>query len=172
MGCLQPETGMGGTATGDRVRILVATPGGDVTHEGFLLAPASPAHITVKLDNGYNVTFAENEVSSLIPLGGSVTQSEEIAGSVEEDVSLPEIWILHTGGTIASKVDYVTGAVTARFEPEELLDAVPELARHARIRTVKLGNMWSDDIRARHWNLMMNATKEAFDSGEVTLRKN
>ena len=31
--------------------------------------------------------------------------------------------ILHTGGTIASKVDYVTGAVAARFEREELLDA-------------------------------------------------
>ena len=59
------------------------------------------------------------------------------------------------GGTIASKVDYVTGAVAARFEPEELLDAVPELAQHARIRAKKLGNMWSDDIRPRHWNAMM-----------------
>ena len=82
-----------------------------------------------------------------------------------ENPDLPEVWILHTGGTIASKVDYVTGAVAARFEPEELLDAVPELAQHARIRAKKLGNMWSDDIRPRHWNAMMAETKRAFDAG-------
>ena len=80
------------------------------------------------------------------------------------DLDLPEVWILHTGGTIASKVDYVTGAVAARFEPEELLDTVPELSQHARIRAKKLGNMWSDDIRARHWNAMMTETKRAFDA--------
>ena len=74
---------------------------------------------------------------------------------------------MHTGGTIASKVDYVTGAVAARFEPEELLDAVPELAQIARIKAKKLGNMWSDDIRARHWNKMMIETKKAFDAGAV-----
>ena len=71
------------------------------------------------------------------------------------------------GGTIASKVDYATGAVTARFEPHELLDAVPELRSIARIRAIKLGNMWSDDIRPRHWNRMLQATSEAFSEGAV-----
>ena len=158
---------MSGPTAGDRVQIQVSTPGGDVSHEGVLLAPAQPQHITVKLANGYNVTFAEREVSSMKVIGKTVTTEEQIPATANEDGNLPEVWILHTGGTIASKVDYVTGAVSARFEPEELLDAVPELAQHARIKTVKLGNMWSDDIRARHWNLMMNATKEAFDSGAV-----
>ncbi|MDP6899967.1 MAG: Glu-tRNA(Gln) amidotransferase subunit GatD [Candidatus Thalassarchaeaceae archaeon] len=156
---------MGNPQTGARVRIIAATPGGEVSHDGYLLSPASPGHVTVKLDNGYNVTFAEDEVSTITPLGGTATTSESLNADIVEDSELPEVWILHTGGTIASKVDYVTGAVTARFEPEELLDAVPELAQHARIRTVKLGNMWSDDIRSRHWNLMMASTKEAFDAG-------
>lgn len=156
---------MSGPAAGDRVRILVTTPGGDVTHEGVLLAPTSPNHVTLKLVNGYNVTFAEDEVNSLTQIGGSPIHIEQRVATVSEDENLPEVWILHTGGTIASKVDYVTGAVTAQFEPEELLDSVPELAQHARIRTLKLGNMWSDDIRARHWNLMMRATNEAFEAG-------
>ncbi len=158
---------MSGPAAGNLVRILVATPGGDVCHEGVLLSPASPEHITIKLANGYNVTFAENEVTSMTLIGDAIIHSEQIATPMNEDSNLPEVWILHTGGTIASKVDYVTGAVTAQFEPDELLNAVPELAQHARIRTLKLGNMWSDDIRARHWNLMMNATKEAFEAGAV-----
>ena len=158
---------MGRPEGGDRVRLTAATPEGAVTHEGILLAPAAGGHVTVKLDNGYNVTFAESEISEMTLLSAQEFTEEVLNSTPTENQELPEIWILHTGGTIASKVDYMTGAVAARFEPEELLDAVPELAQHARIRTRKLGNMWSDDIRARHWNAMMAATKEAFDSGAV-----
>ena len=154
---------MGGAESGDRVRLTATTPEGAVTHEGILLAPATDAHQTVKLDNGYNVTFADSDISEIHLLSKASVENEVLSLMNEENSDLPEIWILHTGGTIASKVDYVTGAVAARFEPEELLDAVPELAQHARIRTMKLGNMWSDDIRARHWNAMMNAAKEEFD---------
>ena len=49
---------MGNPASGDRVRLTASTPEGAVTHEGILLSPAASGHITVKLDNGYNVTFA------------------------------------------------------------------------------------------------------------------
>ena len=158
---------MGSPVSGDRVRFTATTPEGAVTHEGILLAPSARDHVTVKLDNGYNVTFAESAISEISTISAATLPEESLNASPSEDPNLPEIWILHTGGTIASKVDYVTGAVAARFEPEELLDAIPELANHARIRTRKLGNMWSDDIRARHWNAMMMATKEAFDSGAV-----
>jgi glutamyl-tRNA(Gln) amidotransferase subunit D len=158
---------MGSPQSGDRVRLTATTPEGSVTHEGILLAPAASGHVTVKLDNGYNVTFAESEVSEISLISAAVLNVENLNPRPPDDPNLPEVYILHTGGTIASKVDYVTGAVAARFEPEELLDAVPELANHARIRTKKLGNMWSDDIRARHWNAMMMAAKEAFDSGAV-----
>ena len=93
----------------------------------------------------------------------SVPAIEEPATpEIEQDQSLPLVHLIHTGGTIASKVDYATGAVTARFDPHELLDAVPELRGIARIRAVKLGNMWSDDIRPRHWNRMLRATEESF----------
>ena len=158
---------MGSPESGDRVRLTATTPEGKVTHEGILLAPSTNGHVTIKLDNGYNVTFAESEISDINMLSAAQKHSENLPSHTAENSELPEIWILHTGGTIASKVDYVTGAVAARFEPEELLDAVPELGNHARIRTKKLGNMWSDDIRARHWNAMMDATQEAFDAGAV-----
>jgi len=56
---------MGGPIIGDRVRITAATPEGPVTHEGILLSPATEGHMTVKLDNGYNVTLAETEISDI-----------------------------------------------------------------------------------------------------------
>jgi glutamyl-tRNA(Gln) amidotransferase subunit D len=99
---------------------------------------------------------------------GEMTEPQEVVTEpIKQDESLPLVHLIHTGGTIASKVDYSTGAVTARFEPSELLQAVPELRSIARIRAVKLGNMWSDDIRPRHWNRMLKATEEAFAEGAV-----
>ena len=158
---------MGSPESGERIRFTASTPEGSVTHEGILLAPATSGHITIKLDNGYNITFAESAISEITTIGSAKLPDTIANTSISENSDLPEIWILHTGGTIASKVDYVTGAVAARFEPEELLDAIPELANHARIRTKKLGNMWSDDIRVRHWNAMMASAEEAFNSGAV-----
>jgi glutamyl-tRNA(Gln) amidotransferase subunit D len=158
---------MGSPESGERIRFTASTPEGPVTHEGILLAPSTSDHVTVKLDNGYNITFAEAQISEMTTVGAATSPDAITNTNIPENSDLPEVWILHTGGTIASKVDYVTGAVAARFEPEELLDAIPELANHAQIRTKKLGNMWSDDIRARHWNAMMEATEEAFNSGAV-----
>ena len=62
-------------------------------------------------------------------------------------------------------MDYATGAVEAKFEPEEMLDAVPELAGIARLDAVKIGNMFSDDIRPQHWNIIAKACADAFADG-------
>ena len=67
---------MGSPEGGDRVRITAATPEGAVTHEGILLAPAASGHVTVKLDNGYNVTFAESEVSEISLLSAAILVEE------------------------------------------------------------------------------------------------
>ena len=121
----------------------------------------------MKLQNGYNVSFPESYVGSVEEMEEAPEISEPETTEEPQDESLPLVHLIHTGGTIASKVDYATGAVTARFDPHELLDAVPELRKIARIRAVKLGNMWSDDLRPRHWNRMLRATEEAFAEGAV-----
>ena len=59
---LRTPIAMGGPNQGDRVRINASHPEGSVTHEG-ILAPATGGHVTVKLDNGYNVTFQQSEIS-------------------------------------------------------------------------------------------------------------
>ena len=151
---------------GSRVKLIVNTWNGSSEVEGVLLAPTTQEHITVKLVNGYNATHSISSIESIENLG----ELPNIVGDstvVVVDHSLPIVHILHTGGTIASKVDYTTGAVSARFEPEELLAAVPELASIAQIETKKLGNMWSDDIRPQHWNRMAEAASSSFEEGAV-----
>jgi glutamyl-tRNA(Gln) amidotransferase subunit D len=121
----------------------------------------------MKLVNGYNISYPEAVVQTVEILDSVEIYEEKTSSPIPQDESLPLVHLIHTGGTIASKVDYKTGAVSARFEPDELLEAVPELRSIARINAVKLGNMWSDDIRPRHWNRMLEATKEAFAEGAV-----
>ncbi len=152
---------------GTPVKVAVKTWSGVVEHEGLALPAAGPKLITLKLANGYNVSYPESYVESVEILDEVKISEEEAPTPIEQDGNLPLVHLIHTGGTIASKVDYATGAVTARFEPDELLQSVPELKSVARLRVVKLGNMFSDDIRPRHWNRMLKATEEAFAEGAV-----
>lgn len=151
---------------GKRVRMVAEGPAGSTSHEGVVLPGAAQDHITIKLVNGYNVSYPLNTVTSIDEIGDR-TPNTSSTGKVEQNQHLPKVTIIHTGGTIASKVDYATGAVIARFEPEELLSSVPEILEIANLDAVKLGNMWSDDIRPIHWNKMIDACQEAFDSGSV-----
>ena len=152
---------------GTPIKLVVKTWSGKAEHTGIALPGSGKNLVTMKLQNGYNVSFPESYVDSFEVLDEMPVIEEEIVESEPQDESLPLVHLIHTGGTIASKVDYATGAVTARFDPHELLDAVPELRGIARIRAVKLGNMWSDDLRPRHWNRMLKATEEAFAEGAV-----
>ena len=152
-------------AEGTRIRMNVETMAGETWHEGVVLPATTSGHVTVKLDNGYNVS---HPLSSLISISELSTPSQAVMAESpdkEVDESLPLVRIIHTGGTIASKVDYSTGAVVARFEPGEMLSAIPELADIAQIEAVKIGNMWSDDMRPQHWNLINAAITDAFSEG-------
>ena len=153
--------------TGSKVRINIESRIGKQTHEGVIISPAGNGLITIKLQNGYNFSHPIDAVNliELIenPKNGSEFDNTKIQNDVNQD--LPLVTLLHTGGTIASKVDYETGAVIARFEPDEILDSVPELIPIARIEAVLIGNMFSDDIRPRHWNRMIEETQAAFERG-------
>ncbi len=162
-----PASMEGWPKPGTPVKLVVKTWAGRAEHSGIALPSSGNKLITMKLQNGYNVSFPESYVDSFEVLDEMPVIEEEVEETTPQDESLPLVHLIHTGGTIASKVDYATGAVTARFDPHELLDAVPELRGIARIRAVKLGNMWSDDLRPRHWNRMLKATEEAFAEGAV-----
>jgi glutamyl-tRNA(Gln) amidotransferase subunit D len=154
-------------SAGQRVKLEVETRNGKTHIEGVVLHPAAKNHLTVKLVNGYNASYPLEEVTSieLLQTESAPSVADAAKQARETNDALPRIRILHTGGTIASKVDYTTGAVVARFEPEEMIASLPELALIANIEAVKLGNMFSDDIRPQHWNTMIQASKQAFDDG-------
>ena len=83
------------------------------------------------VSNGYNLGINKKEIDK-IEIIKKYKKIKKIRHK-EHDINkkLPIISILHTGGTIASKVDYRTGAVYSSYNPEELLDMFPELSKIA-----------------------------------------
>jgi glutamyl-tRNA(Gln) amidotransferase subunit D len=115
-------------------------------------------HVTVKLSTGYNIIVPAKDLHGALARPASV--QEQHKPQIQQNPNLPKISILHTGGTIASKVDYRTGATVAQFDPKELASMFPELLHIAHIESRLLRNMQSDDMRFAHYNLMAREVLE------------
>ena len=124
------------------------------TYTGIILPrseTADPLHIVLKLRSGYNIGIAAASVEDI-----------RIAGRKEAHYKIPEkefpynpkkvlVKLLGTGGTIASRLDYRTGAVIPAFSPGELYGSVPELADICNLETEKLYGVFSENMAPEQW---------------------
>lgn len=119
--------------------------------------------LIVKLDNGYNIGINLRNVKKAELVKKSKNKKEK---KVKKNIpKKPFISILHTGGTIASKVDYRTGGVVSRFNPEELIKMFPELKNYGRIHSVFISNMFSEDMRFAHYKIIAEYAKKEVLNG-------
>lgn len=118
-------------------------------HEGIIIPSKENNFITLKLKSGYNISVKISDISN-IKKTGSQKVGKGTAVKVKQDKSLPKISILHTGGTIAGRVDYKTGAILSAFDPEDLLGMFPELAQIGFFHTKLIGNILSGNLRFKH----------------------
>jgi glutamyl-tRNA(Gln) amidotransferase subunit D (EC 6.3.5.7) len=151
---------------GDRVRVERA----GVTNEGVLMPSTTDTHLVIKLDGGYNVgidrkaagvDLIEESVHNVDDESDGDSDISEIA--FEED--LPTVSLISTGGTIASTVDYRTGAVTAQFDADDVLRAVPELAGRANYRGRVVANILSENMEPAIWQDLVAAIQEEIEAG-------
>jgi glutamyl-tRNA(Gln) amidotransferase subunit D len=141
----------------------------DNEHLEGILVNEDEKHIVLKLSSGYNIGIKKSKISKMDDIHShKELAKEEISEKVHKEIvqghELPKVLILHTGGTIASKVDYNTGGVIARFSPEELLSMFPEIKDIARIESRLFRNMWSDDMRFSHYNLIAKEIEKELES--------
>ncbi|WP_336364230.1 Glu-tRNA(Gln) amidotransferase subunit GatD [Halalkalicoccus salilacus] len=149
---------------GDRVRAERA----DRRYEGVVLPSSTPEHLVLKLDGGYNVGV-DREAATIELLEADVYEIDDEGGSEESEVEfdddLPTVALISTGGTIASTVDYRTGAVTARFDAEDVLRAVPDLAGLANYRGRVVANILSENMTPEVWRDLAQAVYEEIEAG-------
>jgi glutamyl-tRNA(Gln) amidotransferase subunit D len=155
---------------GDWVRIEKE----DTVYEGRVM-PSMKRYITIKMKSGYNAGFSTDKVQVTlleknggIPDGGKNGKGESKATANEKLKSrkkLPKIAILSTGGTIASKIDYRTGAVTSQFTADDILAAIPELKEIADFKGRVISSILSENMDSQSWQNLARAVVEEIEAG-------
>ncbi len=144
--------------------VLVTTKDND-TIEGLLLPSSEEGVLLVKLDSGYNIGVQQEDVRRIAVLEKAEEKKNPQKEKAPENPTLPTMTILHTGGTIASRVDYRTGGVHTAFSPEDLLQMFPELKEIANIDSELIAQMWSDDLRFIHFSLIARKIEQHIKKG-------
>ncbi|MCB2211699.1 Glu-tRNA(Gln) amidotransferase subunit GatD [bacterium] len=158
-------------ATGARVwcEVKATTDQGDFV--GILLPRSETAddkHLVMKLTyNGYNVGIKSESIQHIEVLGYRKANYKIPEKEFPKDPVKPNVILLGTGGTIASRLDYRTGAVIPAFSPGELYGAVPELADIANMNTKKIFGEFSENIGPMHWKKVAEAVAAEIETGNV-----
>lgn len=103
-------------------------------------------HLVLKLETGYNVGVHVERVARIRERGYKEAIYKIPEQAFPRKPDLPKVTLLGTGGTIASRLDYRTGAVIPAFTPGELYGAVPELAELANLETRKIFGVFSENM--------------------------
>ena len=133
---------------GDIVRVVT-----EVDYSGMIMPRyeySDDLHIVLKLKSGYNVGLEVSKIKK-IEIESSSEITKETVHQPRINPNLPKLLLVSTGGTIASKVDYRTGAVAPALTAAELNATVPELTEIANIDTEVLFSEYSENLLPEHW---------------------
>nr|WP_236943460.1 Glu-tRNA(Gln) amidotransferase subunit GatD [Ignicoccus islandicus] len=108
--------------------------------------------IVIKLDNGYNIGIKKENIERIEVLGKYEKKvSHRESKRVERRPGFPLVKIIGTGGTIASKIDYETGAVKPYLSANELIEDIPEIKEIADLETEQLLDILSENMKPKNW---------------------
>ncbi|BDZ70362.1 Glu-tRNA(Gln) amidotransferase subunit GatD [Methanobacterium petrolearium] len=125
-----------------------------IEYQGMLLDRAEDAdewHVVLKLANGYNIGVNIVEAEAKLLEKGEKPKIDLPPLDIKEDPEKMDISIISTGGTVASIIDYKTGAVHPAFTADDLLRATPELLDEANITGKAIMNILSENMKPDYW---------------------
>lgn len=135
---------------GDQIRIKRD---GEV-YEGILMPRSElgdDKHIEIKLATGYNIGIHVSPAIKIEKIGKGAKPAFTQLPIPKGKHGLPKVSIISTGGTIASRVDYRTGAVRPALSASDLYAVVPELSDIAVIKAEILFSILSENMTPKYW---------------------
>ncbi len=145
---------------------LVKTSRGDF--EGIILPRSEnddQNHIVLKLITGYNIGVDTRTIEDMVEKGYKKAHYKIPEKEFPSTEGAPNIKLFGTGGTIASRLDYRTGAVIPAFSPGELYGAVPELADICNLTTEKIFAVFSENMGPAQYRKLAIAIGEEIEKG-------
>lgn len=124
-----------------------------LTYTGILMPryeTADSNHITIKLENGYNIGVLVDE-STTIEVRKRSEHAQTIA-HVPQFKGLPYVTLIGAGGTIMSRIDYETGAVKPSFTVADLVEIVPGITEKYDVKLIELLKIFSEDMKPEYWS--------------------
>ena len=122
-------------------------------------------HIVMKVATGYNIGI---DIETVTDMKGE-RDPQPVFKIPEKEFpytpGLPHVKLLGTGGTIASRLDYRTGAVIPAFSPGELYGAVPELADICNLETEKVFAVFSENMSPTEYMALANKIGDEIKKG-------
>jgi len=148
---------------------LVEITKGNSKFKGIILPRnkfAEDGYIEIKLKNGYNIGIKISDDMSIKSISHNppmAVKFNEI--KIQKNKNLPNVFLLGTGGTIASRLDYVTGGVIPAFSPQELYASVPELSNICNLDTEVVFQIFSEDMEPKNWLKLADRVAQLSNSG-------
>ena len=122
-------------------------------------------HIVIKIITGYNIGIDTDNILDMKETGYKKANYKIPEKEFPYTKNLPSVKLLGTGGTIASRLDYRTGAVIPAFSPGELYGAVPELADICNLTTEKLFAVFSENMGPEQYKALAIAIGKEIENG-------
>ncbi len=122
-------------------------------------------HIVLKLDTGYNIGIATETIENMTEEGYKEAHYKIPEKEFPFTDNQPSVKLFGTGGTIASRLDYRTGAVIPAFSPGELYGAVPELADICNLTTEKLFAVFSENMGPQQYMKLAVSIGQEIEKG-------
>lgn len=120
--------------------------------------------VILKVKSGYNIGIRIDE-SAEIEVVSKPVERVKPESAEETKEGLKTIVLIGTGGTIASYVDYRTGAVHPALSTSDMINAVPEIKEVANLNAKVLFSIFSENMTVPHWQKLAEAIAEELDGG-------
>lgn len=122
-------------------------------------------HIVLKVITGYNIGINIDTIEDMKEVGYRKVNYSIPEKEIPYTEGLPHVKLFGTGGTIASRLDYRTGAVIPAFSPGELYGSVPELAEICNLNTEKIFAIFSENMGAAQYIALAEAIGREIEKG-------
>ena len=139
-----------------------------IEFEGIILPRteySAPYYVEIKLKNNYNVGIKASDIKEIKKVGRREASYKIPEKKFPKNKNLPFLKLLGTGGTVASRLDYTSGAVIPSFTPGELFSAVPELAEICNLECEIVFEILSENMKIEYWQKLAEKVKKEANSG-------